>query len=84
MQAKTISRNLSLLILLFILGCQNPETPKEEENNKEDLGAEYTAEMNEKGNKEISIDDLEKNMEQNDENLEDIMQEMESEMEVDE
>ena len=81
---KNVIRSFSILSLVFLAACQDSEKPKKKQISKEDIESEYTAEMSKKGNEEISIADMEKNMDKNDEELEELMEEMEREMEVDE
>jgi len=66
---------ISILSLSFsFTACQNARPDVEEE---------FTEEMNQKGNSEISIDDIQKDLNKKDAELENMMQEMEDEMNSD-
>ncbi len=77
---------IGLIGLSFSLSaCHNtePDVKKEFNDAKTTMEKEFTEEMNQKGNSEISIDDIQKDLNKKDTELENMMQEMENEMDSD-
>jgi signal recognition particle GTPase len=73
-----------LSLLGFLLSCNNSSDTKIKDDfkkSKAEIEKEFSNEMSKKGNEEISIDQLEKDLIEKDQNLESLMQEMEDEME---
>ena len=73
-----------LSFFVSLLSCNNSSDTKIKEDFKDSKAAiekEFSDEMSKKGNEEISIDQLEKDLNQKDKNLENLMSEMEEEME---
>ena len=69
----------------FFAACQNPkpDVNKEFSDAKTTMETEFTEQMSQKGNSEISIDDIQKDLNKKDAELENLMQEMEDEMDAD-
>jgi len=81
-----LSRIILFSSFLFLLSCQNSEpttAEKDFKDAKDKLEEEFTKEMTEQGNHEISIDDIENDLNKMDQELENIMLEMENEMDTD-
>lgn len=85
MKIQNISQLSVFTLLLLFTACQDSDTSIETEfkDAKSEMEKEFTQEMSENGNQEISIDDIENDLGKMDAELESIMQEMENEMDVD-
>lgn len=75
---------LSIIAIVLFAACGNTSeenTEKHFEDSKAQMEQEFSQEMKENGNHEISVDELEKDLNSKDEELEEMMQDMENEME---
>ena len=81
---RTLVAILSIIIILLFSACENASegnTEKQFEDSKYQMEQEFSQEMKKQGNREISVDELEKDLNSKDADLEEIMQDMEDEME---